>query len=178
MTTAEFQESPDDPYGPLGFLDFSTSSPDTLQRLDATRKADNPALLSGSQLGLSTSPNGSYHEYSDDSAESSKRSPKRDADTPNGNSPSDMTMDTTFESSLDYDTFLSEDAPFIPNSGTDSPHDGLYGGFGFPDRQTMSLDQDSIGNPASSVAALKSPEMPTITPSEGLPQSHHRQDSV
>lgn len=184
VATSELQDSPDDPFGSERLYDFSTSSPDTLQRLDAKRKADTQKLFSDTHLELSTSPNGSYHEYSDDSAESLKLSSNRDTQTPNETSPSDIAMNSVFESSLTYEDIFDADAPFSVMDEENEPSqpqpNGLFDDDGFMDPASTFDQQFMPPQPPSSAMAIASPEMPTITPSDNLAPgpSHHRQNSV
>lgn len=182
MATAELPDSPEDSFNPTKLFEF-TGSPDTLQRIDATRKNDASALVSDANLGFSASPNGSYHEYSDDSADSFKRG-GRGSNPVHSHSPNDVIMAGAFDG-MDYDEFFDQDAPFMPEPETDSkfPAKSL-GDDGFMDHhmdhQHVDFDNELLSTASSTVpSGLQSPGMPTIAPAHPLPpQEHHRHDSV
>uniref|UniRef100_A0A8H7NDP6 Uncharacterized protein n=2 Tax=Clonostachys TaxID=110564 RepID=A0A8H7NDP6_BIOOC len=67
-----FNDSFDDAFAASEPCEYNNNSPDTLQSLDAARKGDGQSDLT--TFEFTGSPNdGSFHEYSSDSAESSKR---------------------------------------------------------------------------------------------------------
>lgn len=180
MTTSDFQDHPDDPFDASKYIDFSNSSPDTLQRLDASHKSGATPFSSETQLGFSASHQGEYYEYSDDSAGSSKRSLKRNEQVQNGTVSQDMVMDGDFGSgAMNYDDIFDQDAPFMPES--DNGHsipDGFFDDPSFMSNQQADVDQTMTSKATSTTSGLRSPGMPTISPSDGMAQIHHRQDSV
>ena len=180
MTTTDFQDSPDDPFDPSKFIDFSSSSPDTLQRLDASRKSGAQPFPAGTQLGFSASAHGEYHEYSDDSAGSSKQSLKKNEPVHNPQLLPDVKMEGDFGSgTMNYDDIFDQDAPFMPEpEAGPSMQDGFFDDPSFMSRQQMDFDQDMTSKATSTVSGLQSPAMPTISPNDDLGQSHNRQDSV
>jgi hypothetical protein len=189
----EFNDITDDGFGSSSLFDF-TNSPDALQSLDTARKSDGqnftpPKRLRGGQYA--SSPNGSYHEYSSDSADSSKR----EGQTPGSNE--DVSMDERIDATLEWNdapgyTAFGEDETFTTDTdgqppGVDGLFDAAWAHDGFMDRP---MDFDTVlsspNAPSTHTTSMASPAMPTIghsspqraASSHSNPVDHQRQDSV
>lgn len=187
-----------DPFADL--MEYSTGSPDTLQHLDATnRSKDSPNLTNTQQLDLSE---GGYHEMSDDSAESSKRSTERNESMSSHMSPGDSSMmnsgiDNTADtfdmnSMIDFSNCLeTESSPPIGNEQHfgNSFSMGMFGatssGFGFGQQQPQQQQSGNMAsiNPTDTFNSYAmnhhSPSMPTLTADAGASVAqHNRHNSV
>lgn len=173
----------DDAFAATDSCDYETDSPDTLQSLAASNKDHTQLFVSPSDLTsfqVSTSPNeGSFHEYSSDSAESSR---KGDRTSP---PPHDATMDGMFDQPLDghdsdpFDCMMVGDHPSFMNGMEHSPrNDGLTFDFNDTGVSNQHIDfshefGDSTVTPAD-----------TLFHNGGSPAAddhfskHHRQHSV
>jgi hypothetical protein len=185
LTAAEFRPSSDDAFDPSTLLALSTPSPDTLQRLDATNSSGKRSIVPDPPLGFSRSADDdSYHEYSDDSAGSSKMSlePPRQRETQNSTdnpSPDDVSMDGVWDA-INYDGPESDPLFSLFRPG-ETQHDGfldepenLFGG-----DQPSNFDQGTMAQPPyrgdARFQRLQSPQMTTIG---NMPESHYPQDPV
>lgn len=185
LTAAEFRPSSDDPFDPSNLLALSTPSPDTLQRLDATNSSGKRSIVPDAPLGFSRSADDdSYHEYSDDSAGSSKMSlePPRQRESQNSNdnpSPDDVSMDTAWDA-INYDGVESDQLFGLFRTG-DTQHDGFLDESEnlFGNDQPSSFDHGTMAQPSyrrdARFQRLQSPQMTTIG---NMPESHFPQDPV
>lgn len=191
-TNASFAASNNDPFD---LMEYSTGSPDTLQHLDATnRNKDSPNFTNTQQLDLSE---GGYHEMSDDSAESSKRSNKRNESMSTQMSPEDSSManhgmDTQndnfdMSSMVDFSHCLDPDTS--SSGGNEQPSGnnlsmGMFGAtsssFGFGHQHVSPF---SSVDPNDTLYGFtmnhQSPSMPTLTADTGASAGqHNRHHSV
>ncbi|CAH0059388.1 unnamed protein product [Clonostachys solani] len=116
---ARFNDSFDDAFAASEPCEYNKNSPDTLQSLDTSRKGDGQSDLS--TFEFTGSPNdGSFHEYSSDSAESSKREEQTPPEI------SDAVMDGILDPAMEwpepdsFDALMGDDTSFITD--TDASH--------------------------------------------------------
>ena len=173
----------DNGFGTTDPCDFENNSPDTLQSLNPARKDDGQTFVSPNDLTLfkvSTSPNdGSFHEYSSDSAESSR---KGDQTSPH---PHDTTMEGMYDAGMDgqdsdpFDGLMMDpNAPSFMNGMDGSPQpDGLSFDFTNADinDQAMQYSQVFKGATVAPSDTLFNNGSPA---SDGNAYDHQRQNSV
>lgn len=192
-TNASFAAGNNDPFADL--MEYSTGSPDTLQHLDArNRTKDSPNFTNTQQLDLSE---GGYHEMSDDSAESSKRSTKRNESMSTQMSPEDSSManhgmdnqtdNFDMSSMVDFSHCLDPDSS--PSAGNEHQFGnnlsmGMFGatssGFGFGNQHLNPLGSVDPSDTFNGFTMNhQSPSMPTLTADSGASAAqHNRHHSV
>ncbi|KAF4123704.1 IPT protein [Geosmithia morbida] len=171
-SSADFKDSPDDSLAAApNIFDYAAGSPDTLQQFDATRKTAEHSFMTDSHLGFSTPPNEPYHEYSDDSAESSKLSSRQDdaATSDTHGHPSDAAME--------FDDFFRKDAPFMSSNDPDGSSAFDLDESQFIDPQAMTLDADMALSSLSPSTLQSHDRQSLVSPGEDFSQTHNRQDS-
>lgn len=171
----------DDAFTAADSCDYENNSPDTLQTLAASHKGSTQLFVSPHDLTtfqVSTSPNdGSFHEYSSDSAESSR---KGDRASP---APNDVTMDGMFDQPLDgqdpdlFDAMVNDSPSFMKGLGNSPHNEGLTFDFNDAGVNDQHIDfsrgfGDSTVTPADTIFNFASPASDEPT------AKHHRQHSV
>jgi hypothetical protein len=152
----------DNDFGTTDPCDFENNSPDTLQSLNPARKDEGQTFVSPNDLTLfkvSTSPNdGSFHEYSSDSAESSR---KGDQTSPNSN---DTTMDGMYDAGMDgQDSDPFEGLMMDPNAS--SFMDGMDGS---PQPDQLNFDFTSADINDQAMQYSQAFKGATVAPSDTL----------
>lgn len=167
-----FKHTRDDAFGPDILYDLEQNSPDTLQSLDTSRKGTEEHFAASPFQFTSSPHDGSFHEYSSDSAESER---KADHTTP------DAIMDGVFdpgahEAELNsFDQLISDShVEFTSDDNGSRPFDMEFNfneaDFTIDQPMDFPVFRGSTGSPSN----IFNPESPA---SDSL-FLHHRQNSV